>query len=213
MNLIKYLITALLGGSMMGLSSGQESHVYETSLSSMSGEYYEVYTNMYVEITEQIDWQCVQVNITLPIISNISNISNINLDLPIKISKEGHLHAPLGYSVKKEFSLISCDHDKNTGFWDCISDDMSGVSTLTRVPWKYTIRSILISPESKEQAHTVIVTKDDDYSLYVWTNNVTFFKENVESRVLSLFQQWDYNTSYKTPTSYGGILDDDCVSI
>ena len=207
MNLLHYVMTAVFGWSMFVsmfvCSSGQESHVYETSLSSLSGEYYEVYTNMYVEITEQIDWQCVQVNITLPSTSS----------LPIMISKEGHLHAPLGYTVNKKFSLVSCDHDENTGFWDCVSDDLSGVSTLTRVPWKYTIRSILISPESNEQAHTVIVTKDDDYSLYVWTKNVTFFKDNVDTKVLHLFQQWDYNTSYKTPTSYGGVLDDDCVSI
>jgi hypothetical protein len=167
-------------------------------LTLIAGDYVEVYTNNYVAITEQIDWQCVHVNI---------QVTN-KTATPIQITKTAHLHDMEGFAVKNKFDLVNCDKDESTGFWSCTSNDMSGVSTLTRVPWKYTIRSIFSTLTS--DSNTLLLTKDDNYSLYIWTKNITFFKWNVENKVLRMFQEWDYDTYYKTPYSYGGMLDRKC---
>jgi hypothetical protein len=176
------------------LLHAQESQENIESLTSIAGDYVEVYTNNYVAITEQIDWQCVHVNV---------QVTN-KTATPIQITKTAHLHDMQGFVVKNTFDLVNCDKEESTGFWSCTSNDMSGVSTLTRVPWKYTIRSIFPS------AHTLLLTKDDNYSLYIWTKNITFFKGIVENKVLRMFQEWDYDTYYKTPYSYGGMLDSKC---
>ena len=180
----------------------QESHVYDTGLTAINGSYYEVYTNMFVEITEQIDWQCVSVNVSIQ--------EEEEDNITIQINKVGRLHTPLGVTVDRDFSLTSCEKNESTTFWHCKSSDSYGVSSLVPIAWDYTIRAIMVSPESNGDAHTILLTKDDNYSLYVWTKDVEFFKEHVENRVLKWFEDWDYNTFYKKPTGYGGQLEDAC---
>jgi len=146
--------------------------------SQILGVWRQVYSNRFVQETEEIGWKCVS--------ANISHHENGTMT----VSKHAHMHRNSSNPVAHTFHMTrkSLDNDQNNNNTTSIiyqSDD-----TLHS---QYTLRHY------DEQYNYLLWTKNDNASMFVWTRNVVEFKVNYDWEVMEKLVSWNYTGYDKFP--------------
>lgn len=160
-------------------SSNASSHQFNES--QIQGVWRQVYSNRFVQETEEVGWKCVSVN-----------LSHHELDTTrMTVSKHAHMHGNSSNPVAYTFHMTRKSLD------DKGNDGSSVVPVVYQsdenIQPEYTLH------DYDEQYNYLLWTKNDNASMYVWARNVVEFKVNYDWKVLEKFVGLNYTGYYKFP--------------
>lgn len=150
--------------------------------SMLLGSWSQMYSNRYVQETQEVGWKCVTVNVTIPTKTEDNGMG-------IHVSKQGWLHGNRLSIVYKNMT------------WRLSDSDRRSILTNETTP-------ILFESEEDGQTYQLrdfdkedylLWTAGDGVSLYVWARNVVDFKVNFDWVVLEKYTFWNYTGYYKFP--------------
>ena len=179
--------TILLGIICLFTSGAAEtvfSEVRDFNESQILGIWRQMYSNRFVQETEEVGWKCVSINV-----SQIDEGSN-QLDIYKYALMNGNKSIP----VSHRFRINQIPPTK---------DQIDGDRDTSIVPIIYMSDEVgqptYILKDYDEQYNYLLWTKSDNASIYVWTRNAIEFKVNYDWKVLERFISWNYTGYYKFP--------------
>lgn len=169
------LLYLFLSGThtMATVQTGIPSFAWFTETIQHYENWYQVAVNEYVSTTTEVDWNCTHVH-----------IHNTSPD-SFTITKNTKLHTTLPHN--QTWIWNSCRYQMDTDSIECHSTD-SAVD--------YTIRNVWVHP-LKELS--LVITKNDNFTLWVWTTSVDSFGTWAKPLIDVQVQKWGYTGKYKAP--------------
>jgi hypothetical protein len=160
------------------------SEIRDFNESQILGVWRQMYSNRFVQETEEVGWRCVSINV-----SQVNKGSN-----QLDIYKYAMMNGNKSNLVSHRFRINQIPPTK---------DQIDGYNDTSIVPIIYMSDEIgqpyYILKDYDEQYNYIIWTKSDNASIYVWTRNVIEFKVNYDWEVLERFISWNYSGYYKFP--------------
>lgn len=145
---------------------------YNFSLDAFTGDWIQVKTSHYVQTTSEIDWYCTNINVLKP------------KNNTLKISVSPKIHA-IYYNPNKIVTTYDIENNNNNIIFN------SSKPLLLRKT----------GPIVNGKYDYTILTGIDNLTLLVWTRDFSRYNQYYDTEVMNLASSWEYNTSYKEPTS------------
>lgn len=176
--LVGGLFSMLCGGVVCGPFD-----IRDFNQSALLGTWVQVYSNRFIQETQEVAWKCVTVNVTQKEGSG-----------QLQVTKNAYLHGNRSDPVSHSYAIRIQPPTKDQ-VNSALEDDMSPIiyQSDEETQPEYILR------EYDEQYEYVLWTKTDNVSLYVWTRNVIEFKVNDDWKVLEKYVYWNYTGYYKFP--------------
>lgn len=178
-----FLFIGMYGIKALAQSS-ELSSITDFNETQLLGKWRQVYSNRYVQETEEVGWKCVSIHV-----SQLNSGSS-----QLKVIKSGWGNGNHSNLISRQFHIQqSIPTARKIDTENCTSVVPISYSSDEDEQITYTLK------DYDEQYSYVIWVKNDNASIYVWTRNVIEFKVNYDWKVLQKFIFWNYTGYYKFP--------------
>lgn len=168
----------VLLNSCVGTTTASSNQFNESKI---LGVWRQVYSNRFVQETEEIGWKCVSANLS----------HHENDTTRMTVSKHAHMHGNSSNPVAHTFHMTRKSLDKE--------DNQNKNKTIIIYQSDDLLQSQYILRDYHEQYNYLLWTKNDNASIFVWTRNVVEFKVNYDWEVMEKLVSWNYTGYDKFP--------------
>lgn len=162
MKIFKWLITSIIIGSSHSLLN--------TTL--FNGNWYQLWNNRYVQETNEIDWNCINVH--------IHNTHDI-----FHLEKDAILHNNKNITIKKNY-IYKLNDDK---FFPLLLESV--INPVLEIK--------LLGPIYNNQYDYIVLTGADNLTMFTFTRDINIFNEKYLHDVSNALIKFNYTGYYKSP--------------
>ena len=144
------------------------------NFSNLNGHWFQIWNNRYVQETNEIDWNCVNVNIEAK-------------QDRITVHKNAILHGNPNMTIQKMYQYKISSHD-----------ELVPTSNLSII--NPTLDVKIYGPTSTHYEY-IALTGKDNLSLYTWVRDIDVFNDKYIHDVSNLLIKYQYTGYYKSPLS------------
>lgn len=167
--------------AILANSSPTEEKKAQHGVSTIYGQWLQIYSDRYVQTTSEVDYSCVTVNV-LPVFSLSTPMVSVNKHA----YQHGNQHMPLKWS--QNYS-ISWSLDSSSVLQDnLVLAPVKGSSSVVTPLWL-----------RRATDNYIVWTGMDNKTMFVWAHE--FSPPEEKSRILQQLADLDFNGTYKTPLS------------
>jgi hypothetical protein len=163
---------------------GIRSNTWLWNLFEVHSPWYQTVTDNYVKYSSEIDWYCT------------SHIINVTSPTSLTIDTRTRIHNDL--LVHQHMNWHSCKTHPQTGSMVCLATTTTDNEKEKKTnETEYTIKDVWSTENDKAAA--IVITKNDNLTMYVWTTDTQVFFDQIEPFVYKQLDEWNYTGNHKAP--------------